>query len=229
MSKPFDRTYFSNCYGDYFRQNPPSKLRFYLNLLNTHVQQGRLLDIGCSYGLFANMACDRYSVVGMDVDPEVVGEAAGHAPRAAFVAGRLPHIPFTRVDIITLLDVIEHVPDLEETMARIRDTLAPNGIVLMVVPVYDGPLGWLVRRLDADPTHIHKYSRTFWLDLAGHYFEIAAWQGSFRKLFLGRWYLHVPTKRLRAIAPALVMVLRSKADQNGTTTQKREPEENHTP
>lgn len=204
----FGKGYFQECYGDYFRQNPPSKLKGYLDLLRSYLGGGRLLDIGCSYGTFLEQASAYFSCTGMDVDPEVVAEAAKRVPLASFVVGKLPDIPFKGMDAVTLLDVVEHVPDVERTMEAVWGALRPGGIVLMVVPVYDGPLGCLVGKLDKDPTHIHRLSRRFWLELTSRHFELLEWRGSFRKLFFGRFYLHIGTKLLRGIAPAVMMVLR---------------------
>jgi SAM-dependent methyltransferase len=205
----FDRDYFDRYYGDYFRQNPPGKLDYYLRLVRNHVGEGRLLDIGCSYGLFVERASSQFRCLGMDVDPDVVARAAARVPRASFAAGMLPHIPCSGVDVITLLDVAEHVPDLDAAMRSIRNALRPGGIALVVVPVYDGPLGPLVHRLDKDPTHIHQKSRRFWLELAGRHFELLEWQGVFRKLLFGRLYLNLPSRLFRGISPAIVMVLRN--------------------
>jgi hypothetical protein len=76
------------------------------------------------------------------------------------------------------------------------------------MPVYDGPTGPVIRRLDKDPTHIHKWDREAWLDLLGSRFNILDWQGAFRLLLPSGPYLHVPTRRLRAVSPAILVVAR---------------------
>jgi SAM-dependent methyltransferase len=204
----FDDDYFRTYYRDYYVQNPPAKLQHYLDLLLRYRDGGTLLDIGCSYGLFVAAASRHFRCLGMDVDPGVVAGAAAHAPQGSFVAGALPAIPFRDLDAITAFDVLEHVPDLDATLRELHRALRPGGIVLAVVPVYDGPLGWLVRLLDRDPTHIHKRSREFWLQLAESGFTVVEWQGIFRKLLFGRYYVNLPAGRLRGVAPAIVMVLR---------------------
>lgn len=206
----FDETYFSRYYRDYAQQNPPAKIDYYLSLIRQFVDRGVLLDIGCSFGLFVERASRYFHCVGMDVEPSVVARAAQRVGQASFVAGKLPHIPARGLEVISLLDVVEHVPDLETTFREIARALRPGGIALVVVPVYDGPLGPVVRLLDGDPTHIHKRSRRFWLDLAMRHFELLQWGGIFRKLLFGRWYANFPTKRWRGIAPAIVMVLRNR-------------------
>jgi SAM-dependent methyltransferase len=204
----FQKRYFRKYYCDYFRQNPLYKLKTYLRLLSRHNPQGTLLDIGCAYGLFLDVAKDHFTCFGMDVDFEVILDAAKQVPRVSFVCSALPYIPFRGIDTITLLDVIEHVEDLEAALAALKEALRPGGILLFVVPVYDGPLGWLVKRLDADLTHVHQRSRRFWLDLGRKYFKLLEYKGVFRKLLFRRFYLHLTTSVLRRISPAIIVMLR---------------------
>src|SRR6266568_1441648 len=96
----FNNEYFRQFYGDYYRQNPVTKLRSYLRLIRKVVPSGRLLDIGCSYGLFVQEAAAFFSCTGMDVDREVVAMAASKVPNASFIAGALPHIPCRDMDVI---------------------------------------------------------------------------------------------------------------------------------
>lgn len=203
----FDKEYFRQFYGDYQRQSPARKSRLYLTMIRRVVPRGRLLDIGCSFGMFLREAVAHFTCTGMDVSPEVVAVAAANVPDAAFVAGRLPDIPCSDMDVITALDVIEHVADPEAALVAIRNALRPGGVALVVVPVYDGPLGWLTGLLDKDPTHLHKQSRRYWLELSGRHFDLIEWQGFLRKLLFGRWYLHLPMRRLRSIAPAVGLLL----------------------
>ncbi len=203
----FDREYFGKFYGDYHRQNPARKSRLYLAMIRSVIPRGELLDIGCSFGMFLREAVAHFSCTGMDVSPEVVAVAAANVPDAAFIAGRLPDIPCGNMDVITALDVIEHVADPEAALVAIRKALRPGGVALIVVPVYDGPLGWLTGLLDKDPTHLHKKSRRYWLELTARHFDLIGWQGFLRKLLFGRWYLHLPMRRLRSIAPAVGLLL----------------------
>ena len=122
----FDKEYFRRFYGDYYLQNPPRESRLYLEMIRGVVPGGRLLDIGCSFGMFLREAVAHYRCTGMDVSPEVVASAAANVPAATFLAGKLPHIPCSNLDVITALDVIEHVDDLDAALAAIRSSRAPG-------------------------------------------------------------------------------------------------------
>jgi hypothetical protein len=84
-------------------------------------------------------------------------------------------------------------------------------MLMCVVPVYDGPLGWLVQRLDHDTTHVSKWSRHEWLNtLEAHGFEVIASGGIIRRLIAGRFYLHLthPERVMRHVGSAFWYVAR---------------------
>ena len=108
-------------------------------------------------------------------------------------------------DILCMFDVMEHVPDLEAGFEAVRRLLAPGGLFVLAVPVYDGPLGPVVTALDKDPTHLHKVGRAAWLDhLERLGLRVVRWTGLFRYLLGGRRYLYLHSERARAVAPAIL-------------------------
>ena len=117
-------------------------------------------------------------------------------------------------DVVVSWDVLEHIEHLDEALKTIHQRLADNGILIGVVPVYDGPLGWLVHRLDKDPTHLHKYGRSDWSQrLRNNGFTILQDGGILRRLLLGRWYLHLtrPQWLLRSFGCAYYFVARKQS------------------
>ena len=112
---------------------------------------------------------------------------------------------------VTAFDTIEHVPDVDAFGESVREQLAPRGSFVFVVPVYDGLSGPVIRRLDRDPTHLHKWPRRRWLQWAAERFDIIEWRGIVRYLLPGRYYLHVPLRWPRWHAPAIIVGCRLKA------------------
>jgi SAM-dependent methyltransferase len=207
-SQEFDREYYEKNYGSYERQNPPRKMEFYRSLLERHARRGgRILDVGCAFGTFLGSLGPEWERFGSDVSEYAIERAKRAVPGAVFrVAGAADPGFEGPFDAITAFDVIEHAPDLDAVGSALKSRMAPRGRLVFVVPVYDGPAGLLVRWLDRDPTHLHKRSRRFWLEWASSRFGLLEWQGVVRYLLPGGHYVHLPTRALRAVAPAIAIV-----------------------
>jgi len=93
---------------------------------------GRLLDVGCAYGFFLQEAKRFFEVSGI----ELAEDAAEHCRRSGLKVltgeadddflGRLGAI-----DVIVLLDVIEHLPSPRDTLALLVNHLNPGGIIVI--------------------------------------------------------------------------------------------------
>lgn len=210
----FERAYFESNYRDYARQNPPRKLHFYRRLVEGLVpgtSNPRILDLGCAFGTFLATLDSRWERFGVDVSRFATEEASRTVPGVAFACAGATEIPFSGpFDVITAFDVIEHIPSLDRVVSAIRGKASANGHLVFVVPVYDGPLGAVVRLLDKDRTHVHKRSRRFWLRWTEEHFDLVEWWGVARYLFPGDVYLHCTTKTWRSFAPAIAVVARLK-------------------
>ena len=213
MPANFDQRYFDSVYRNYAQQNPPRKLRFYRRLLERHLPKRNsplVLDLGCAFGYFLEALNEDYVKVGMDMSHHAIAEAVRRVPHARLAVADCARPPFAlRCDAIVALDVLEHVPALDQACEFIQRSLAPDGVFLFVVPVYDGILGPVVEWLDRDPTHVHKRSRDWWLDWANRNFEVIAWTGILRYLIAPGCYIHLPGRATRQIAPAIAVVAKS--------------------
>jgi SAM-dependent methyltransferase len=210
----FDESYYRTFYRNYTRQNPPRKLNFYQKLLTSHLRQTqsvKLLDVGCAFAAFLNSLPKSWDRYGIDVSEHSIAAAKAKNPDIQLASATLETVPFKGpFDAITSFDVIEHIADLDKVAESVSSLLKPGGVFVFVVPVYDGPLGWVVHALDKDPTHIHKTNRDFWLDWASKSFDILEWRGTYRFLTPLGVYLHFPSKILRRFSPAIAVVVRRK-------------------
>jgi SAM-dependent methyltransferase len=96
--------------------------------------KGRLLDIGAGTGMLVEQALKvGYDAVGVEPSKWLQGQAAAHGLPVHL--GIFPH-PDVRgpFDVITLVDVIEHVPDPVGLLAQISKCLSPEGVALVVTP-----------------------------------------------------------------------------------------------
>ncbi|MGI8906732.1 MAG: class I SAM-dependent methyltransferase [Candidatus Sumerlaeaceae bacterium] len=101
--------------------------------LNELVKPGRLLDVGCSYGAFMEMA--RYAgwqVMGVELNTSTAKFAREQRGFDVF-NGMIEEAKFpdASFDAVTLWDVIEHLDDPVRTLKEIHRILAPNGVIFV--------------------------------------------------------------------------------------------------
>lgn len=97
---------------------------------NKSPQELKLLDIGCGYGAFMDAAKKTgFQVEGVEIDPKIA-EAAHERGYTVYVdfLNNL-NLPPKSYDIITLWDVIEHVPDPVSLLTESHRLLKPGGIL----------------------------------------------------------------------------------------------------
>ncbi len=97
------------------------------------------LDVGCGAGLLAEpLARMGAKVTGIDAAPENAAVAAAHAEAAGldirYLAGELEGLAGKRFDLVTAMEVVEHVTDPAGFVAGLADALAPGGLLVMSTP-----------------------------------------------------------------------------------------------
>jgi 2-polyprenyl-6-hydroxyphenyl methylase / 3-demethylubiquinone-9 3-methyltransferase len=101
------------------------------------------LDVGCGAGLLAEpLSRLGAQVTGIDASPEVIAVAQAHATRQglsiSYRAGDVQDMQ-GQFDLITCMEVIEHVADPAAFVKALADRLAPNGLLVMSTP---NATGW---------------------------------------------------------------------------------------
>ncbi len=195
----FGQDYFaggSNYAGRYDWFNPPHKIAGYLREIRRLRPAGSLLDVGCAFGRFLQAARRHYDCEGVDISAYAAGLARERLPgvpihRCALQAFR----PGRGYGVVTCFDVLEHIPDLEAALWRLRDLTSPAGVLAIAVPTYDSPAGWIFDLVDRDPTHVHRLSRHEWIRRLK--------QAGFRPIvFKGILRLPIPGRFIHVISPA---------------------------
>ena len=212
----FDEDYFRAHYSDYELQNPPAKLKWYERAVRgwTDSRPIRLLDIGCGLGSFAgHMSGDTDVVVhATDVSEFAISSNRARFPGVTWEVASATAAPWpeSSFDVVTAFDVLEHLNDPSRALIAASQMLTKEGTFIAVVPVYDGPSGPFIRRLDRDPTHVNRWTRNRWLQLVAEHFNVVEWSGAFRyRLPLGP-YIHVPSRLFRRATPAVMIVGRQR-------------------
>ncbi len=99
----------------------------------------RALDVGCGAGLLAEpLARLGAAVTGIDAAPENVAVAAAHATGAGlgidYRAGGIEAVAGETFDLVTSLEVIEHVADPAGFVGGLAGALAPGGLMILSTP-----------------------------------------------------------------------------------------------
>ena len=97
------------------------------------------LDVGCGAGLLCEpLARLGGDVTGVDAAPENAAAAAVHAERSGldirYMAGELASHDIGSFDLVTAMEVIEHVADKQAFARDLAARLAPGGLMVLSTP-----------------------------------------------------------------------------------------------
>jgi 2-polyprenyl-3-methyl-5-hydroxy-6-metoxy-1,4-benzoquinol methylase len=143
----YGETYFHNNesgvvgYTNYLKDEDNIRQTFAgrLKWLERFIQPGKVFDVGCAAGFFLDEAKQRgWQVQGLDVSGfavEYVKDRFGFDARQ----GSLTELdyPTGSYDLLTMWDVIEHVPDPKAYIQRAADLLRKGGVFALATPDVD--------------------------------------------------------------------------------------------
>lgn len=133
------------------------RLHEVLDALGVETEGKRILDVGFGWGDMLASFPHSCSVVGCDISPSAVMRARLGATFHGFNSATFHRIhendadslPSALFDIILCSHVLEHVPDDDAVLRAMRARLAPDGVLIVFVPV-EPP--------DYSPIHLRTYS-----------------------------------------------------------------------
>lgn len=143
--------------------NPALRWHDRKTTLGKYKQSGALLDLGCSSGTFLEcMRSESWKLYGVEMSAEEARTAEARTGANVFI-GVVSDAPFApdSFDVITCFDVLEHLYDPRQVMAKLREWLKPGGIFYVQVPNIDSAEGrvfgkyWHGLEL---PRHLFHYS-----------------------------------------------------------------------
>lgn len=120
----------------------PLRLSYVREQVETHLRRPlkglSVLDVGCGGGLMAEaLAKEGAAVVGLDASAPVLAVARAHAEKSKlsidYRSGSAEALAKSgeTFDVITALEIVEHVADLGAFMAALAQLLAPGGVLIV--------------------------------------------------------------------------------------------------
>lgn len=127
-----------------------SRLKFYAapfeKLAPLVPEEGLIVDLGCGYGIFANMlgmmSAERH-VIGYDSDHEKIKYADRGIPNVSFFNSDITKTEVPPADCIILVHVLHHLPSYEaqeRLVSACANRLKPGGS--MIITEVDGTPRW---------------------------------------------------------------------------------------
>ncbi|MBT1075039.1 class I SAM-dependent methyltransferase [Geobacter grbiciae] len=110
-----------------------------LDFVLSVVQNGRLLEVGCSVGFFLEEAKRAgFSVNGVELNEKAATLSKGKDFDVRNCMLREAGFPSHEFDVVVMSHVLEHIQDLREFLADIKVLLRPGGKVIVSQPTPDG-------------------------------------------------------------------------------------------
>jgi 2-polyprenyl-3-methyl-5-hydroxy-6-metoxy-1,4-benzoquinol methylase len=107
------------------------------NLLQTETEkvQGKILDIGCGTGAFLHtMKQAGWQITGLEPDDAARKKATELYNITPLASHEIFSMPHNTYDAITMWHVLEHVHQLHEYIAQLKNMLTANGRIFIAVP-----------------------------------------------------------------------------------------------
>lgn len=167
-----------------------------LSHLKTFVPYGaRLLDIGCSYGFFLQLASrEGFKAYGIEVNKDAYQYCKDTQGLLNVFYGDLKQADFPEnyFDVITAIEVIEHIRDIKDFICDIHRVLKPGGILYLVTPDIKSLSGRLMgfRFWSYRGMHLHYFSKkTLYKFLDRNGFSVIC-SSSYKKTFKINYIIH---------------------------------------
>jgi len=133
-----------------------AKREIVIKLLKQYVRakKPRIVDLGCGTGKNLEALSALGSTFGIDSSPRAISFCRKRGiSRVSCARAEKTGLPSASVDVVTLLDVLEHTED-HQVLAELARILKDGGLVVITVPSYP----WLWSRWDEVLEHKRRYT-----------------------------------------------------------------------
>ena len=109
-----------------------------IKLIKKYCNTGKLLDFGSGTGTFLKEAIKHFNITGIELNSKAIQQTASLIKKHTY-----EHIGLLssndKFDIITMWHVLEHLPNLKNTIGKIKEHLSPKGHIFIALP---NPESW---------------------------------------------------------------------------------------
>ncbi len=176
LDKMYSGNFFKGgAYVDYLKEEEVLKKSFRrdLQLVSRFCPSGRLLEVGCAYGFFLDLAKHQYDAQGIDIGKEACAYAKERLKLDVICADFLEHeFKENYYDIIVMWATIEHLEDPSLYIKKISRLLKPGGVFVCTAP----DIGSVVAKIRKErwrqinlPTHLNYFTKDTLGKLLGNY------------------------------------------------------------
>ena len=126
---------------------------------------GVWLDVGMGNGSLLFTAAEwGYEPVGLDMRPQTVERMSAFGVES-YCCDLLQFEPIKRMHVISLCDVLEHVPYPRRVLQKAKSLLVDDGVLLLSMPNIESPIWRMLDEAGANPywseiEHYHNFSRS---------------------------------------------------------------------
>ena len=183
-----DGTVTGNTFDKYGSENPVVRrlmtgFHAQLDELFEHANPSSILDVGCGEGVLTHEWAGRLNdgrIVGIDLDDPHLHEQwkTRTAPNLEYQVMKAESLPFAEneFDMATAIEVLEHVPDAEETLCEMQ-RCAARWILVSVPrePIWRATnvaRGAYWKTLGNTPGHVNHWSSASFRELLSNYGEV---------------------------------------------------------
>lgn len=159
----YTRDYFqgghSDGYGDYEGSADVLRREFEGSLDAIRAQGfkgGRLLEIGCAYGYFLDVASALFDVHGVEIADAAASAARARGHQVVTGVATQQNLGVNN-DVVVMLDVVEHLPDPNEVLALASQSLRTGGALMLTTGDFGSAMSRLMGpkwRLMTPPQHL---------------------------------------------------------------------------
>lgn len=188
-----------SAYADYELDKPliTRNMHKFLSFISGKKSSGKLLDVGCAFGYFVELASKRgFDAYGFDASAFAAQKARTLVGHDRIQEGTIQDVKYAKAsfDVIAMFDVFEHLQNPLEDMKKLNTLLKPDGVIIIATGDTQSVAARIMKRrwtFFIPPQHIfffHRKNVTKLLRLAR--FKPTAWYRVGKWLSLG-YVLHL--------------------------------------